>query len=100
MDNKDIVISGLVIAILFLIKKNKTSNTIQLKQVELLNNATLLIDKGDQYKATIYSSNPILANYTPNTKASNSAMLQMPFAKANDDYIKNFNQIGHVPYVG
>jgi hypothetical protein len=61
MNNQNLIIGGLVLTVLYLLKKNKQTTQQDLKTVTLENNATSLIDNGDQYKLCIYSKNPIKA---------------------------------------
>jgi hypothetical protein len=59
MDNKDLllILSGAVI--LYLLKKNKPTTQQANKTVTLENNASVIIDNGDQYKVCFYSAKPI-----------------------------------------
>lgn len=87
--NKNILllISGAII--IYLLKKKQTKN----KQVEIANNARLLVGNGDQYKATFYSDKPFTAELI--NQVNNhiySVKLQGNIA---DDYVK----ISGVPMV-
>ena len=65
-----------------------------LDQLELLNDARLTVGNGDQYKATIFSSNPIKAAYNPLNKNNPNISVNIE-AMANNDLFK----ISGVPYI-
>jgi hypothetical protein len=67
MNNQNVIIGGLVLAVLYLLKKNKPTTQQANKTVTLENNASAFIDNGDQYKVCYYSSNPIKGELLSNT---------------------------------
>lgn len=67
MNNQNLIIGGLVLAVLYLLKKNKPTTQQANKTVTLQNNANALIDTGDQYKVCFYSKNPIQPDVLSNT---------------------------------
>lgn len=94
MDNKNIIIGGLVLTVLFLLRKNnKTDNS---KLYTLRNNVTLRNDDGeDNYKATFVSQNPIQAKVIKTINDNRYSVIVQ--SNAYDD---NFNPpltIGKIP---
>jgi uncharacterized membrane protein YgaE (UPF0421/DUF939 family) len=82
-----LLISGAII--IYLLKNKQTKN----KQVEVVNNARLLVGNGDQYKATFYSNKPLTAELIKQNNSHNyDVKLQGNIA---DDFIK----ISGVPVV-
>lgn len=67
MNNKNVIIGGLVLAVLYLLKKNKPTTSQASKTVTLENSASVLIDTGDQYRLCFYSKNPIQPELLSNT---------------------------------
>ena len=57
------------------------------KSLTLKNNARLLVDNGDQYKAEIYSSKPITATLIKKNNSHNFAVKLK--ANAADDFVVN-----------
>ncbi len=91
MDNKNIIIGGLVLTVLYLLKKNK-STTQPTQKVILLNNTKYYRGNGDQYKLELYSDKPIEAAYIPKSKKGNKLEANL-LLNVYDDYATNWNRI-------
>ena len=83
MNNQNVIIGGLVLAVLYLLKKNKPTTQQANKTVTLENNASALIDNGDQYKVCYYSSNPIKAELLSNTDLNDANAYSIIRLKGN-----------------
>jgi hypothetical protein len=96
MKNEELIIGGVI---LFLLLRNKKKE----KTIVLNNNAVLSIDKGKDYKATIYSSKPIEVVYMSANNAHDYKVKAV--ANVADDFLnvesrnelKNIGSISNKP---
>ena len=92
--NKDFIIAGLSVWVLYLLTKKETPAQ-QQQTVDLRNNAVLHQDDGeDNFKATIYAEKPIKA--TVSKQQGNKYFVAIP-GSTYDDYLQP--KIGSKPFI-
>jgi hypothetical protein len=92
MNNQNLIIGGLVLTVLFLLKKKPVAD---LQTVTLKNNATLQNDDLDaNYQAIIYSGTPIQA--TVNKRCDNRFDVTIK-SKTYDDMMVNPPAVDKIP---